>query len=276
MKLYKPTSPGRRGMSAIDRTLLNKKRPYGRLVFGKRRSGGRNNMGRVTSRFRGGGHRKLLRSVALGQEKLNIRGVVEAIDYDPNRSGFLALVRYQDGDRRFLLAPQGIAIGDSVLTAQRAPLKPGNRMALKNIPVGMQIYNIELVAGKGGQMVRSAGSSAQVLAQEGGFTHVLLPSREIRRIHEGAFASIGVVSNPEWSSFTIGKAGRSRWMGRRPRVRGTAMNPVDHPHGGGEGRAPIGLKYPKTPWGKHALGVKTRKRKKPSNVFIVQRRQKRR
>lgn len=276
MKLYRPTSPGRRGMSAVDTTALAKKRPEKRLSFGKRSTGGRNSAGRTTSRFRGGGHRQLHRRIDFRQEKLGVSGIVETLEYDPNRSAFIALVRYRDGDRRYILAPQKLAVGDCVLTDQKTPLHPGNRLMLKYIPVGVEIHNIELVSGKGGQLVRSAGSSAQVLAHDGGFAHLLLPSREIRRIHEGAFASVGAVSNPEWSSIVLGKAGRSRWRGRRPRVRGSAMNPVDHPHGGGEGRAPIGLKRPKTPWGKAALGVKTRDRKKSSNVFILQRRQKRR
>lgn len=276
MKLYRPTSPGRRGMTDVDRSALARKRPEKRLSSGKRRTGGRNCYGCLTSRSRGGGHRKLLRDIVFGQEKLNVPGIVETLEYDPNRSAFIALVLYRDGDRRYLLAPQGLGKGQRVFTAPKTPLKTGNRLVLKNIPVGMQVYNIELFPGKGGQIVRAAGSSAQILAHEGGFAHVLLPSREIRRIHEGAFASLGVVSNPEWSSVTFGKAGRSRWHGRRPHVRGTAMNPVDHPHGGGEGRSPIGLKHPKTPWGKPALGVKTRNKKKPSGIFILQRRQKRR
>lgn len=272
MKNYRPTSPGRRGMSVVDLSGLSKKRPEKGLTRGKRSTGGRNNLGRITSRFRGGGHRRLYRIVEFGQKKLGVPGVVEALEYDPNRTSFLALVCYQDGDRRYIMAAQGMAVGDPLLTDLKAPLKPGNRLALKNIPVGIEIHNIELLPGRGGKIVRSAGSAARVLAHEGGFAHIVLPSREVRRIPEKAFASIGAVSNPEWSSQTFGKAGRCRWRGRRPHVRGTAMNPVDHPHGGGEGRSPIGLKHPKTPWGKPARGVKTRKKHKASNKFIMQRR----
>lgn len=272
MKQYRPTTPGRRGMTSVDYSSLTKKRPEKRLVRGHRSRGGRSRSGRITVRSRGGGHRRLLRDVEFGQRKLGVPGVVEAIEYDPNRTAFLALIRYRDGDRRYILAPEHLSVGDTVLTDPSAPLRPGNRLPLKRIPVGFSIHNIELLPGKGGQIVRSAGSAAVLIAHEGGYAHVRLPSREIRRIPEEAFASIGTLSNPEWSSVVIGKAGRSRWLGRRPKVRGSAMNPVDHPHGGGEGRAPIGLKHPKTPWGKPALGVKTRKKKKRSNIFILQRR----
>ncbi|MBI4133963.1 MAG: 50S ribosomal protein L2 [Candidatus Terrybacteria bacterium] len=273
MKIYRPTSPGRRGMTGLDYSEIAKKRPEKALTRGKRRRGGRNSAGRITSRFRGGGHRRKLREIEFGQRKQGVPGVVEAIEYDPNRTAFLALIRYRDGDRRYILAPQGLAAGTPVLIDERTPLKSGNRAMLKYIPVGIEIHNVELFPGKGGQLVRSAGSAARIVAHEGGYAHVELPSSEVRRIPETAFASLGIVSNAEWISLTEGKAGRSRWRGRRPHVRGSAMNPVDHPHGGGEGRAPIGLKYPKTPWGKPALGVKTRKRKKSSGIFIVRRRQ---
>ncbi|MCH7905335.1 MAG: 50S ribosomal protein L2 [Armatimonadetes bacterium] len=276
MKLHRPTSPGRRGMSVPDFSTITKKRPEKSLTRGKRRSGGRNNTGRTTARFRGGGHRRLLREVEFGQRKLGVPGVVEAIEYDPNRTAFLALIRYRDGDRRYILATEDLSVGDPVLVDEKTPLQSGNRLMLKHIPVGIEIHNIELFPGKGGKTVRSAGSSARILTHEGGYAHIRLPSSEVRRIPEDAFASIGLVSNAEWSSVTIGKAGRARWMGRRPHVRGSAMNPVDHPHGGGEGRAGIGLKYPKTPWGKHALGVKTRHKKKSSNRLIIQRRKKKR
>jgi large subunit ribosomal protein L2 len=263
-------------MTAVKNQALSKEKPLKKLVKGKRRTGGRNSQGRVTTRHRGGGAKRKLRQVDLGQTKLQVSGTVETIEYDPNRTAFLALVKYTDGDRRYIIAPDGLAEGDAVKTDVATELKPGNRMQLKNIPAGIAIYNIEMVPGKGGQIVRSAGSSAQVLSFEAGFAYIRLPSSEIRRIPEEAYASIGVVSNAERSSLNIGKAGRNRHRGRRPHVRGSAMNPVDHPHGGGEGRSPIGMKYPKTPWGKPALGVKTRLKKKRSDKYIVRRRQKRR
>ena len=261
-------------MMGIDFWVLTKKRPEKRLVFGKKGTCGRNSQGRITSRFRGGGVKRLLRTVDFGQAKLNVPGTVAALEYDPNRTAFIALVSFRDGDKRYILAPKDMKAGDSVLIADRTPIRVGSRMKLKNIPIGTQTHNIELFPGKGGQVVRSAGSAAMVLAQEGTYTHLVLPSREVRRFPSEAFASVGSVSNQEWVAMTWGKAGRSRWLGRMPRVRGSAMNPVDHPHGGGEGRAPIGLKYPKTPWGKHARGVKTRWRHKASNKLIVQRRAK--
>jgi len=262
-------------MTAVKNRDLAKKKPLKKLVKGKRRTGGRNSYGRITTRHRGGGAKRKLRTIDLGQTKLAVAGVVETIEYDPNRTAFLALVKYADGDRRYILAPDGLGMGDSVSTDTQTELKPGNRMQLKYIPAGIAIYNIEMTPGKGGQIVRSAGSSAQVLSFEAGFAYIRLPSSEIRRIPEEAYASIGVVSNAERSSLNIGKAGRNRHRGRRPHVRGSAMNPVDHPHGGGEGRSPIGMKHPKTPWGKPALGVKTRLKKKRSTKYIVRRRQKR-
>lgn len=276
MKVLKPTSPGRRGTVLSDYSSLTKKRPEKKLVFGKRASGGRNNLGRITSRSRGGGSKRLLRDVEFGQLKKDIPGVVSALEYDPNRTAFIALVVYADGDKKYILAPQGLKIGSKVLVKEKTPLRSGNRMALKNIPVGMEIHNVELFPGKRGQIIRSAGSSGRILSHDGDFVSVLLPSREIRKISGNAYASLGAVSNADWSSVKWGKAGRSRWAGQRPHVRGSAMNPVDHPHGGGEGRTGIGLKHPKTLWGKPALGVKTRKKYKLSNKFIVQRRKSRR
>ena len=276
IRRYKPTTPGRRGMSVVVNKDLSKKKPEKRLVRGKKSSGGRNNRGRVTSRHRGGGVKRRYRQIEFGQAKLGVAGVVEALEYDPNRTAFIALIKYRDGDRRYILAPEGLKAGGNVLTDEETTLSPGNRMQLKNIPTGIEVYNIELMPGKRGQIVRSAGSFARILSFESGHAYVRLPSSEIRRIPEKAFASVGVVSNAEHASVNIGKAGRNRKRGRRPHVRGSAMNPVDHPHGGGEGRTGIGLKYPKTPWGKHALGVKTRKKKKQSNIFIVRRRQKHR
>ncbi len=276
IKRHKPTTPGRRGMTVVYRPDVAKNGPKRSLVIGKKRTGGRNNLGRITTRHRGGGAKRKLRKVEFGQAKMGVSGVVEAIEYDPNRTAYIALVKYSDGDWRYILAPEDLKAGSNVLLDEKAPLTPGNRMQLKNIPAGVEIYNIELMPGKGGQIVRSAGASAHILSFESNHAYIRLPSTEIRRIPEGAYASIGIVSNVEYRSTNLGKAGRNRHRGRRPHVRGSAMNPVDHPHGGGEGRSPIGMKHPKTPWGKPALGVKTRAKKKKSNQFIVHRRAKRR
>ncbi len=254
--------------------MLTKQSPLKRLTFGRAKRSARARGIGITVWHHGGGAKQKYRLVDFRQDKHGVPGRVAALEYDPNRSSFIALVVYGDGDKRYLLAPHNLRVGDAVLTARDAPLKPGNRVPLKHIPVGTFVHNVELFPGKGGQIVRSAGSGARVMAHEGGYVHLKLPSTEIRKVAEAAYASIGTVSNPEHGMVSIGKAGRNRWRGIRPTVRGSAMNPVDHPHGGGEGRAPIGLKYPKTPWGKHALGVKTRKRGKRSRVFIVQRRTK--
>ncbi len=274
MKQYRPTSPGRRQMTSVDFSILAYGPTQKNLVAGRAKRSARTRHAGITVRHRGGGVKQRYRFVDFRQLKRGVPGKVAAIEYDPNRSAFIALVVYADGEKLYLLAPQGLNVGDAVLTAEEAPLKPGHRLMLKNIPVGAFIHNIELAPGRGGQIARSAGSSAQVMAHDGGYAHVKLPSTEIRKIAESVYASVGMVSNPEHGAVSVGKAGRNRWRGIRPTVRGSAMNPVDHSHGGGEGRAPIGLKYPKTPWGKHALGVKTRKRSKRSNVFIVQRRTK--
>jgi len=276
MKQYKSTTPGRRQMTGIDfKKILTATKPYKALTKTLKKKAGRNKQGRITVRHRGGGHKRKYRIVDFKRDKMDIPAKVETIEYDPNRSAFICLVTYKDGEKRYILAPQDIKVGDEIITAEKAPLKPGNRMALKNIPVGTPVYNIELVPGKGGKIVRSAGTSAQVMAHEGGYTYLTLPSSEVRMVPQEAMATVGVVSNPEHRFVTIGKAGRARWLGIRPTVRGSAMNPVDHPHGGGEGRAPIGLrKGPKTPWGKQAYGVKTRKKKKYSDKFIIKRRKK--
>lgn len=274
MKIFKPTSPGRRGMTSPDYSHLQKVVAKS-LVSGKARSSGHNAQGRITSRFRGGGAKQNYRMVDFGQEKLGVPGTVRAISYDPMRTAFIALVSFRDGEWRYILAPEGLKAGDAVLIAEKAPLKAGSRMPLLNIPPGTPVHNIAVKKQEKGKLVRSAGTSATILSHDAGFTQLLMPSREVRLVPSGAFASIGMVSNAEWSSITIGKAGRSRLMGIKPHVRGSAMNPVDHPHGGGEGRAPIGLKHPKTPWGKPALGVKSRKKKKYSNRLIVERRTKR-
>lgn len=275
MKIYKPTTPSRRGMTGIDFSELSKKRPEKKLLKYVRRSVGRSSSsGRITVRHRGGGVKKLYRVIEFSQAKMAEPAKVIALEYDPNRTAFIALIEYNGGERQYIIAPQDLKIEDEIIFSEKAPLKPGNRLQLKNIPVGTSVYNVELEPGKGGKIVRSAGSSAQVLAQDGKHTNLKMPSTEVRRFLGECFASVGVVSNPENRFYTIGKAGKSRLKGRRPHVRGTAMNPVDHPHGGGEGRQPIGLKHPKTPWGKPALGVKTRKRKKWSNKLIIQRRKK--
>ena len=253
--------------------IITKKKPEKKLtVFLKNRAGrGRN--GRITVRHQGGGARRLYRIVDFGQEKQDVPAKLIAVEYDPYRTSFIGLFEYQDGEKRYRLLPQGLKVGDAVLCADETPVKTGNRTKLKNIPVGTQVYNVEVEPDRGGRLMRGAGTSAKVLAQEGGFAHLVFPSSEIRKVSGKCFASIGQVSFPEHKFINLGKAGRARLLGRRPAVRGTAMNPVDHPHGGGEGRTGIGLKYPKTPWGKPALGVKTRK-KKWTDKFIVQRRKK--
>lgn len=275
MKVFKPTTPSRRGMTGIDFSQLTKKRPEKRLLkYIKRHAGRSASSGEITTRHKGGGVKKLYRIVEFSQVKMNSPAKVVALEYDPNRTAFIALIEYTDKTRQYIIAPQSLKVGDEIIFAEKSALNPGNRMKLKNIPVGTNVYNIELEPGKGGKIVRSAGSSAQILAHDVDFTNLKMPSTEIRKFSGECFASIGMVSNPENRFYTIGKAGKSRHKGRRPHVRGSAMNPVDHPHGGGEGRQPIGLKHPKTPWGKPALGVKTRKKKKWSNKLIIQRRKK--
>lgn len=273
MKYFRPTTPSRRQMVKPDFSQLVKgARPLKVLTKRLNKRAGRNNQGRITVRHQGGGHRKIWREIDFKQNRMNVSARVLSIEYDPNRSSFIALIVYKDGKKSYILAPRDLKVGNEIITSEVASLKPGNRMRLKNIPVGTFVHNVEIQPGRGGQLARSAGNSAQVLACEGGYVHLLLPSTEIRMVPAECLASIGILSNPEHNIKNVGKAGRSRWAGIRPRVRGTAMNPVDHPHGGGEGRAPIGLKHPKTPWGKPALGVKTRKRNKLSNKFIIRRR----
>ncbi len=277
MKVYKPTTPSRRHMTRINyKEVLTSARPYKPLLRPLKKWAGRNKFGRITVRHQGGGHKQRYRVIDFKQDKFNIPAKVETIEYDPNRSAFIALINYEDGEKRYILAPHDVKVGDTIITGESVPLRSGSRTFLKNIPVGTFVYNVEIFPGKGGQIVRSAGTSAQITAIEGGYVHITLPSSEIRMVSENAMASIGALSKPEHRFINIGKAGRSRWLGRRPAVRGVAMNPVDHPHGGGEGRSPVGLlKGPKTPWSKKAYGVKTRKRKKYSDKFIIQRRKKR-
>lgn len=273
MKKTKPTTPGRRQMTIADFSGLTKKRPEKSLSRGKRRISGRDGSGRIAIRHRGGGHKRLWRDIDFRQtDKLNIPATVAAIEYDPNRTARIALLQYVDGEKRYVLAPQGIKVGDQVVAGERTKVKVGNRMQMQYIPVGYKIFNIEMNAGRGGRIVRSAGTSATLVGLDGDFAIIQLPSSEMRRIRKECAATIGTVSNPEHSLITIGKAGRVRWMGRRPQVLGKSMNAVDHPHGGGEGHNAIGLKSPKTPWGKKAFGVKTRKRKSRSNELIIRRR----
>lgn len=273
MKRVKPTTPGRRKMSFPDYSILTKKEPEKRLLVPLKKSAGRGAGGRITVRFRGGGNKRLYRIVDFGQEKINIPGKVIAIEYDPNRTGFIALVQYQDGDKRYILAPKDLEVGQEILIAEKTEPEIGNRMKLKNIPIGTIVYNVELEPGRGGRLVRGAGTGAQILGQEDKYTILKMPSGEVRKILGECFASIGTVSKPEHRFVVVGKAGRTRAKGRRPRVRGSAMNPCDHPHGGGEGRTGIGMKHPKTPWGKPAHGVKTRG-KKWTDKLILQRRKK--
>lgn len=276
MKRYSPTSPARRQAEFIDwRSVVTRTEPEKSLTTGRKRAVGRNRAGRITVRHKGGGAKRLWREIDFHYDKKDIPARVEAIEYDPNRTVFIALLVYRDGERRYVLAPHGLRTGQEVVTSEKAPVEIGNRLPLAKIPVGTMVYNVELERGRGAALVRSAGSSAAVLAQEGGYAHLQLPSKEVRMVRVENWASVGALSNPEWMFVTIGKAGRARRMGIRPTVRGSAMNPVDHPHGGGEGRAMIGRRRgPATPWGKPARGVKTRKRNKKSDRFILSRRRK--
>ncbi len=267
VKKYKPTSPGRRGMMGYDFSTLDKKDPEKSLLGKMTRKVGRGSAGKITTRHRGGGAKKRFRIIDFKMNKFDIPAKVESIEYDPNRTAFIALLIYADGEKRYVIALEGLKKGDEIVSSASAPIKIGNRVSLKNIPSGTVINNVEMFPGKGGQFARSAGSFARLMAIEGGFAHVGLSSGQTKIISENCFATIGQVSNISYNKVVIGKAGRSRWMGRRPQVRGSAMNPVDHPHGGGEGRQPIGLKHPKTPWGKPALGFKTRRKKKRIDNF---------
>lgn len=273
MKFYKPTTPSRRNMTGTDFSALTKKKPQKKLLKGLKRKAGRSSSGRITVRHKGGGKKRLYRMVDFGQKKINMPAKVLALEYDPYRSAFIALLEYEDKEKRYILSPQGLKVGNQVIISEKAPVSPGNRMKLKNIPTGTMVHNVAIQPEKGGKLIKSAGTSAQVLAQEERYTHLKMPSSEVRKILSECFASIGEVSNPEHRFIKLGKAGRSRWKGIRPTVRGSAMVPVDHPHGGGEGRSPIGLPHPKTPWGKPALGVRTRK-KKWTDKLIMQRRKK--
>ncbi|HEY8450370.1 MAG TPA: 50S ribosomal protein L2 [Bacillota bacterium] len=268
IKTFKPTSPGRRQMTVIDYSELTKKEPEKSLLAPLKKHAGRNHQGRITTRHRGGGHKRRYRIIDFKRDKDGIPARVAAIEYDPNRSAHIALLHYADGEKRYILAPLGLSVGQTVMSGPGADIRPGNALPLRDIPVGTVVHNVELHPGKGGQLARSAGGQAQIAAKEGNYAHIQLPSGAVRLVHLDCRATIGQVGNVDHENVTIGKAGRSRWLGRRPSVRGSAMNPVDHPHGGGEGKAPIG-RHPVTPWGKPALGKKTRKRNKPTDKFIV-------
>lgn len=275
VKKYKPTSPGRRGMTGHLFEEITRSKPERSLLMPRKRRGGRNVHGRVTVRHRGGGHKRKIRRVDFKRDKRGIPANVAAIEYDPNRSARLALLHYVDGEKRYIVSPLGLQVGDRVVSGQEAEIRPGNSMPLANIPLGTVIHNIELKEGKGGQMVRSAGTSAQLLGKEGAYAAVRLPSGEVRRVRQTCYATIGEVGNPEHGNIKLGKAGRKRYLGFRPAVRGSAMSPRDHPHGGGEGRQPIGLPGPKSPWGKPTLGKKTRRNKR-TEKYIIRRRSKKR
>jgi len=274
MKTYKPVTKSSRGKTTIEyRKYLSGTRPLKALTKGKRQSGGRNSFGRITMRHKGGGHKKAYRFVDFAYDKKNIPAKVASIEYDPYRSAFIGLAIYADGEKRYVVVPRTLAVGDTFIVSEDAPVKVGNRLPLSKIPVGTFVYNIELKPGAGARLARAAGNYCEIVAQDAGYTHIKLPSTEVRRILGTSWASVGEASNEEHRLVNIGKAGRSRWMGVRPTVRGSAMNPVDHPHGGGEGRAGRGSRRQRTLWGKPAgKGQKTRRPKKYSNVFIVSRR----
>jgi large subunit ribosomal protein L2 len=275
VKKYKPTSPGRRGMTGATFEEVTKDKPERSLLVPRRGSGGRNTYGRVTVRHRGRGHRRHIRLVDFRRDKRGIPATVAAIEYDPNRSARLALVHYADGEKRYIIAPLGLQVGDTVMAGSQAEIRPGNSLPLASIPLGTLVHNIELKEGRGGQLVRSAGVSAQLLGKEGAHAAVRLPSGEVRLIRQSCYATIGEVGNPDHGNIKLGKAGRKRHLGIRPTVRGSAMSPRDHPHGGGEGRQPIGMPGPKSPWGKPTLGYKTRRNKR-TDQYIIRRRSKRR
>ncbi len=267
-----PTSPGQRGMSKSDFVEITTDKPEKSLVKRLHKHTGRNNTGRITCRHKGGGHKRLYRTIDFKRNKCGIPAVVKTVEYDPNRNVFISLVVYADGEKRYILTPHDLHVGDSIQNGADAEIKVGNALPLFNIPLGTIIHNIEMIPGNGAQLVRSAGGSAQLMAKEGNYVTVKMPSSEMRMIHKDCFATIGSLGNSEYKNISIGKAGRKRWMGVKPTVRGVVMNPVDHPHGGGEGKSPIGGR-PQTPWGKPAMGYKTRK-SKPSDKYIVRKRKK--
>jgi large subunit ribosomal protein L2 len=271
IKVYNPTSPGRRNMTGYTFEEITKKKPEKSLLAAKKSKAGRNSRGKITVRHRGGGAKRKLRIIDFKRDKFDIPGKVASIEYDPNRSARIALIHYVDGEKRYIIAPVGLKVGDTIISGNNVEIKPGNSMPMKNMPTGIEIHNIEVQKGRGGQLVRSAGGSAQLMVKEGEYVLLRLPSGEIRRILSDCTATIGQIGNVEHQNISLGKAGRKRHMGWRPTVRGSAMSPRDHPHGGGEGRSPVGLPGPKTPWGKPALGYKTRK-PKASDKMIIKRR----
>ncbi|MBE0409673.1 MAG: 50S ribosomal protein L2 [Anaerolineales bacterium] len=275
VKTYKPVTPSQRGMTGFTFEEITKAQPERSLIKSRRKTGGRNMYGRITVRHRGGGHRRHIRMVDFKRDKRGIPARVAAIEYDPNRTARLALLHYQDGEKRYIIAPLGLRVNDVVLSGPEAEVRPGHSMPIAGIPIGTMVHNIELREGRGGQMVRAAGGAAQIMAKEGDYAQIRLPSGEVRLVRQTCYATIGQVGNVEASTIKIGKAGRKRHMGIRPTVRGSAMSPRDHPHGGGEGRSPIGMPGPKSPWGKPTLGAKTR-RNKQTEKFIVRRRGKKR
>ncbi|MGC6471656.1 MAG: 50S ribosomal protein L2 [Parvibaculales bacterium] len=267
LKTYKPTTPGQRGLIQVDRSALHKGKPVKQLTEGLTKSGGRNNAGRITARRRGGGHKRTYRIVDFKRNKFDVAATVERLEYDPNRTAFIALIKYDDGDLAYILAPQRLAPGDKVIAGDKVDVKPGNAMPLRSVPIGTIIHNLEMKPGKGGQIARSAGSFAQLVGRDGAYAIIRLGSGEQRLIHGDCMASVGAVSNPDQSNIKLAKAGRKRWLGKRPSVRGVAMNPVDHPHGGGEGKT-SGGRHPVTPWGKPTKGKRTRSNK-ASDKYIL-------
>ena len=270
-KSFKPTSNGLRFKTVSDFAEITTASPERSLVLPMRGTGGRNNFGRVTSRFRGGGHKRRYRLIDFRRDKQGVPGCVASVEYDPNRTANIALIHYKDGEKRYILHPNNLKVGDTIVTSDQADIKPGNAMRLASVPLGTWVHNVELYPSRGGQLCRSAGSYAQVLAKENSYVLLRLPSGELRRVHENCLATIGQVGNLEHENISLGKAGRARWLGRRPHNRGVTMNPIDHPHGGGEGKT-SGGRHPVTPWGQPTRGYKTRSRKKPSTAFIVKRR----
>ncbi len=268
IKFYKPYTPSLRHKSTLDFSFISKKKPEKSLLFLNQKANGRNNQGKITVRHKGGGHKQKYRLIDFKRNKYNNIGFVSAIEYDPNRNVNIALINYQDGEKRYILHPENLKIGDFILSGKNIPIKIGNSLILFDIPLGTEIHNLELFPGKGGQLIRSAGTFAKILSKENNYVTIRLPSKEIRMFKKECIATIGKLSNFDYYNLTLGKAGRKRWLGIRPTVRGSAMNPIDHPHGGGEGKTPIGKAQPRTPWGKIALGLKTRK-KKASDFFIL-------
>ena len=272
IRVFKPVTNGTRNMSVTDYSALSKCGPERSLLAPLNKKSGRNSYGRITVRHRGGGNRRKYRIIDFKRDKFDVKATVATLEYDPNRSAHIALLQYEDGEKRYIIAPSGLKVGDVVEAGPSADIKPGNALALKDMPVGTVIHNVELYPGRGGQLARAAGNSAQLMAKEGGFALLRLPSGELRKVPEACMATVGVVGNEDHENVKIGKAGRTRHMGIRPTVRGSVMNPCDHPHGGGEGKSPIGRPSPVTPWGKPALGLKTRSTKKASEKFIVKHR----